>query len=166
MLQLACSEKDAQAATATTRAMLVDGRKRRPAPHLDDKLLTCWNGRLSTAVNGCQPLISKTKSSPAGTDEWNKLRASKQSDTVSWLLYSAINISTRWSSGVDGARRRQDLTPLSQARYFILWVFSWFRVSVFFVMLSCFSSFCCPLIYYLSSCSASYSVTPPAPPVN
>lgn len=43
-LQLTCSEEDANAAMAAARATLVAARRRRPAPYLDDKVLTSWNG--------------------------------------------------------------------------------------------------------------------------
>ncbi len=42
--QLKCSVEEAEATLAAARATLMTARKKRPAPHLDDKVLTSWNG--------------------------------------------------------------------------------------------------------------------------
>ena len=48
--QLTCSGEEAEAALAAARATLVAARKLRPAPHLDDKVLTSWNGLMVSSL--------------------------------------------------------------------------------------------------------------------
>ena len=43
------SEADVEAALARARAVMFDARGRRPRPHLDDKVLTAWNGLMIAA---------------------------------------------------------------------------------------------------------------------
>ena len=46
--QMTCSEQDAEAAVAKALDCLAAERRKRPAPHLDDKVLTSWNGLMVT----------------------------------------------------------------------------------------------------------------------
>lgn len=42
--QLTCSHEEAEAAIEKACARLVAARRKRPAPYLDDKVITAWNG--------------------------------------------------------------------------------------------------------------------------
>ncbi|CAM9214373.1 unnamed protein product [Laminaria digitata] len=62
-LGLTCSEDDAEAAMTAARATLVDARRRRPAPYLDDKVLTSWNGLMISALARTSQALSSSPSS-------------------------------------------------------------------------------------------------------
>lgn len=47
--QLACKEEETEAALKRAREVLVGVRRKRPAPHLDDKVLTSWNGLMASS---------------------------------------------------------------------------------------------------------------------
>ncbi|CAN0459406.1 unnamed protein product, partial [Hapterophycus canaliculatus] len=47
---LTCTEEEAEEAMAAARATLTAVRRKRPAPHLDDKVLTSWNGLMASVV--------------------------------------------------------------------------------------------------------------------
>ncbi|CAM9833494.1 unnamed protein product [Ectocarpus sp. 6 AP-2014] len=49
-LGLTCSGEEAEAAMTAARATLVAARRKRPAPHLDDKVLTSWNGLMASGL--------------------------------------------------------------------------------------------------------------------
>ncbi|CAM9125031.1 unnamed protein product [Discosporangium mesarthrocarpum] len=51
MLKLQCSEQEATAAMDQVCAVLLEVRAKRPLPHLDDKVVTSWNGLMISALS-------------------------------------------------------------------------------------------------------------------
>ena len=72
---LGSSEEEVSKSLAASRAKLFERRAKRPRPHLDDKILTGWNGLMISAFSKTGAVLRESRYIEAATKAANFLRA-------------------------------------------------------------------------------------------